>query len=84
MIYQQLITMGFDEKLSFEASKKYNNIDKCVQFIINKTKKNNKNINKQSTDDIKQNVPHLHGKDKEQKTDETIQHQVKIYLIYIY
>ena len=71
--------MGFDEELSLNVSKQYNNIDKCVQFIINENKKNNKNLHK--TDDIKQDICDLHADDNnKQKSDKTIiKHQVKIY-----
>lgn len=32
--------MGFDEKLSWIATKKYKKIEKCVQFILNNNNKN--------------------------------------------
>eukprot|EP01084_Bolivina_argentea_P084125 152236_1 len=36
--YEKLISMGFDNKLSWEASQKYgNNLDKCMNFIISST-----------------------------------------------
>eukprot|EP01084_Bolivina_argentea_P172532 298881_1 len=40
VLYQQLISMGFEDKLSLIASKRFNNIDECMQYIESTT--NNK------------------------------------------
>eukprot|EP01084_Bolivina_argentea_P256657 432186_1 len=50
-IYQQLISMGFEKKLALIASKKYSNIDKCIDFILeNNNNKNNEQKNENLND----------------------------------
>eukprot|EP01084_Bolivina_argentea_P280939 480551_1 len=42
-IYQQLISMGYDDKISWKVSKKYKSIDTAVNFIVN-TQNNSPNV----------------------------------------
>eukprot|EP01084_Bolivina_argentea_P206397 352413_1 len=49
--YAQLINMGFDEKISMDAAKRYNkNMDKCIDYITTKDKISKSSAKKDEND----------------------------------
>ena len=53
--YEKLISMGFDDKLSWIASKKYKHIQNCIEFIT-KYSKNNDDDNKTQNNKLYDNT----------------------------
>ena len=54
--YQKLISMGFDDQLSWIASQKFIEIDKCIEFILKENQIHNKNIKTSSKAKIKAKI----------------------------